>query len=159
MEICVKEDVWLREKFEQHTRWIVTLSNGLVVYDDSGRPGKSENAWFRLYDYCAANAAFVVSMRLQFRSHIEGVGENSDGFYLGRGLYGGLGGFKCTIIAGTLNDGSLKVSKWQIPELIKVPFIDDQLEQVRSTEKVGKHLICKKNTLLPPQTNLVPQHS
>ncbi len=49
--VSVYEDDYIRERYEQATRWVVKLSNGETVYDDMYRYGESDNSWIRLGKY------------------------------------------------------------------------------------------------------------
>lgn len=142
--ISTYQDDWLKETFEHQTRWIVELSDGTEVIQDDGRPSEAEPAWLRLGEYCRDNNLFIKSMRLQFRSHIEHIGSDADGFFFSKSIGGGFGGKNFhAYLTGTLRDGILKVVKWSVPELLRVPFIDDRMEQTRSIEEAGVCLIQK----------------
>lgn len=144
--ICTKIDGWLEDVYLSKARWEVVLSNGLTVYQDDDRPGlKPASAWERLYDYCRENDVYVQSMIIRFRSHVEPIGSNADGFFFSKCVTAGFSSSMDSFLTGTLVNGILTVSKWSIPALTKSLFIDDSKEQVRNPDECGIHLIRKNN--------------
>jgi hypothetical protein len=66
--VCTEKDEFIAEK----VHWLVTLSNGHVVYQDDGRPGLEEpRAWFRLKKYVEANNLAITEFKIQFFTHVE----------------------------------------------------------------------------------------
>lgn len=136
-------------------RWIVTLNDGTKAYqDDAGqgelRQGTNLSSWERLQNYCKKNSNYIVAMQLQFRSHIENIPSNAEGYFFRRSILGGIGGEKTKkrspdvffYLAGVLKDGKVYVQKWRIPELI----LNTEVEDVRDPndyEMCGKSLIRK----------------
>lgn len=144
--ICTEIDDWLEDILLHNACWIVELSNGLTVIQDDGRPGqKIRSAWERLGIYCRANCVDILNMRLKFRSHVEHIGDNAQGFFFCYSVYGGFSKSYNAYLTGTLNEGILRVSKWQVPELVRVEFIDEQMEQIRNPEEAGICLIRNCN--------------
>src|SRR5688572_26252240 len=92
--LSFSEDSWLQDRYESHTRWIATLSNGQIVYEDDDRPGISpRSAWIRLCAYCKENNLHVVNITLQFRSHREtAYSGDGDGVFFCKGIIGHWGG-------------------------------------------------------------------
>lgn len=87
MGICIKEDDFLEDK----SYWIATLSNGVVVYGDDGRPGETvSSAWLRLTQYLVDNCLTIVKFGIKFRDHYEELPSNKDGYYFSHGVLGGL---------------------------------------------------------------------
>lgn len=144
MPVCKTVDDFIRDKL----RWVVELSNGETVYEDDDRPGEDPpSAWVRLRAYCHDNRLHVVGMRLQFRTHIVGVGPDEgipDGFYFVKSAYGimGVDGRQenyGAYIAGYLKDGKIFVTRWKTPEL-------EQLgHEVREHQADSLSLIEKKH--------------
>lgn len=143
--ISTSKDDWLNDQFERFARWIVELSNGETAFQDDRRPGLAEpSGWKRLKEYCYQNNLFIKSMRLQFRSHVEHVDSEADGFFFCKSITSGLGaGITNSYLTGTVRDAILTVRKWQVPELIRRPFLDDSMEQIRDIEKSKDCLILK----------------
>ncbi len=140
----------------QHTltRWIVTLDDGIIAYqDDSGlgefKPGSNMSSWERLQNYCKNNNNYIVAMKLQFRSHTEYLPSNAEGYFFRRSILGGLGlrdGKQAPdvfyFLAGVLKDGKVVVERWRTPELI----LETELKDIRDPsnyENCGKSLIRK----------------
>jgi len=143
--ISFEQDGWLRDTNEQDTRWYATLSDGTEAIQDDERPGlKITSAWERLGIYCKEKGLWITSMKIQFRSHIEHVGSDVDGFFFCKSIIGGISAKNANCyLTGTLSDGILKVEQWKIPELVKTPFLDDQQVQKRDPETAGICLIRK----------------
>jgi len=148
--ICTQEDSYIRDRFESQPRWIVTLNDGRKVYQDDDRPGLEPSAWLRLQQYIYENAVqtvcyrfnsvFITGMYLQFRSHIEHLPSNMDGYFFCKGMTA----FMAGPTVGTYNTGYLSgdkviVTKWRIPELISIG------DDIRDVEKCQKFLILSKN--------------
>ena len=68
--VCFDEnDSQVLERFEWYPRWVATLCDNRVVYDDSNRFGPSDNAWLRLSRFCRENNLWLNSLTLQFRQN------------------------------------------------------------------------------------------
>lgn len=144
MYVSREVDSWLEDYMLSNPCWIVKLSNGETVIQDDDRPNvKPRSAWERLGYYCGMNGLYIDEMNLRFRSHIEHVGKDADGFFFCLGVFGGLQKSFNSYLTGTLQDGILEVVKWQVPELIKVPFIDEKMVQRRNPDEAGICLIRK----------------
>ncbi len=142
-------DDWLDDQMLSNTCWIVELSNGETIIQDDDRPGaEPRSAWERLGYYCAMDNLYIVNMRLKFRSHTEHVGRDADGFFFCRGIFGGIQKTFNSYLTGTLSEGILEVVKWQVPELIQVPFIDDKVKQRRNPNEAGPCLIRRPNVFI-----------
>lgn len=141
-QVTFEQDEYVRERFERTTRWVATLSNGCFVYEDDNRPGLLPNSWLRLKNYLEENQHLkIVGLYLQFRSHIERVPDNADGYYLskGAGVYFG-GSISPTIqymITGTLSNDIVHCTWWQCPEL----QIEKHTQKTIDEEIVQKCLI------------------
>lgn len=139
-------DEWLDDRMLGNTCWIVELSNGETIIQDDDRPGvKPNSAWERLGYYCSMNGLYIKNMKLKFRSHTEWIDSDADGFFFCRGVFGSFQKCHQSYLTGTLKDGILEVVKWQVPELIQVPFIDDSMIQRRNPDEAGPCLIRKPN--------------
>lgn len=138
--VSKEEDSWLRDRFENETRWIVKLSNGESVIQDDYRPNvKPESAWLRLIKYCELQQIYIVGMYLQFRSHIENMPSNQNGYYFCRSILGSPFDKNIHMYnVGVVNSDSVHVTKWRVPELI--PFGDE----IRTIEECKEFIIWKQ---------------
>ena len=149
---CVAKKIDSKMRQQDLTRWIVTLDDDTIVYqDDAGegelRPGSDLSAWERLQNYCSKNNNYVVSMKLQFRSHIEYMPSNAEGYFFRRSILGGLGKPNSDrppdvffYLVGILKDGMVNIQKWRVPELL----LDTEVEDIRDPsdyDMCGKSLI------------------
>lgn len=121
MFVTKQEDDYIIGRFEQHTRWIANLTNGERIYQDDGRPEvEPESAWLRLKEYVHTNKLAIRDLIIQFRSHIVQVNkEPVDGFFFRNKILGSFGNPECTnfFVVGTLKDGIVSVTSYQIPEI------------------------------------------
>jgi hypothetical protein len=77
-------------------------------------------------------------MYLQFRSHIEHVPPNRDGYFFARGIRGYYSGENLHFfLSGYVEDGILYVTKWQAPELLH------QGTSIRDIDKYQTNIIMK----------------
>ena len=120
-EVCKEWDEYLSGYAANRPIWIVKLSNNETVYQDDGRPGvKTPSAWLRLKSYCEKHNLRITEMHIHYRSHIEHIGSDFDGYYFCKGA----GGFLfsditvSSFVIGTLSGDVLNVSHWKLPELI-----------------------------------------
>lgn len=115
-ELCTVEDEFIFEKL----RWVVSLSNDTVVYQDDGRPGcNPSSAWLRLKRWIESHDLDIVRMKFQFRSHIVSLPSPADGYYFSKGVYvtnvtGLSRGF---YVGGVLVNDCINVQLWSVPEL------------------------------------------
>lgn len=145
-------DDWLEDEYLHRARWEAWLSDGTHVFMDDYRPGvEPHSAWERLGVHCKENGLYIVDMIIRFRSHVESMGQNKDGYFFCKGVTASLGKSLETFLTGTLDDGILVVQKWLVPSLTREKFLDDTDEQVRSVDDAGLCLIrkpeCLRNTL------------
>lgn len=119
--VSKEEDQWLQDRFENECRWIAILANGERIIQDDYRPGVTpESAWLRLKRYCLIEKTYIVNMYLQFRSHIEHVPANQNGYYFCRAVLGSPFDKNIHMYnVGTTNGGDVHVVKWRTPELIQ----------------------------------------
>lgn len=116
--VCTIDDEYVRDRM----RWVVTLSNGQIVYEDDNRPGLEESsAWKRLKTYCNSHNLYIVEMWLQFRSNrvlIEP--KNAAGYYLIKAAIGIWGDTEThhVYVAGALVNGKIQTNRWKVPELV-----------------------------------------
>lgn len=108
------------DKHEDDVRWIVTLSNNFVVFEDKQ---SKENSWLNLKKFCETNQIFIKDLRLEFRSHTEYIEPNCAGYFFCYGIQARVGDTKSyhQYVIGTLkniNDEYLEITKWIVPELI-----------------------------------------
>lgn len=119
--ICTTLDDFVLEKDVAY--WTAELNNGLIVYQDDGRPGYEEqSAWLRLKKYCETHNLFVRKMRITFRSHTELCGESDTGFFFSLGIFA-----NCLVqrqqqrfICGPIKDGAIHITIWAVPEILSV---------------------------------------
>ena len=136
-ELCFEYDEWLKQK--DKTLWIAETDQG-TVYQDDGRPGTNKPAWERLI----LSGLKIKSMRIQFRSHVEHVGEDKDGYYFINSIFYGFGMKKPNnyYICGYLENGIVKCKKWKVPELIIEEEFDRSIEDCGITES-GLNLLIR----------------
>lgn len=139
--ICTQNDDYVKNFRECNASWIVTLSSGLVIYQDDGRPGTNESAWERLYQHCQDTGDYITEMSFGFRSNKKRLPSNAEGYFFCKGVMGCFGNSKTIqhFIVGTLNNDRLIVTKWKVPEML------DQEVEERNPNEAGICLI-KKNT-------------
>jgi hypothetical protein len=121
MGVCCCEDEFVQEQYFYAPRWVAELSDGRRVYMDDYRPCETQHsAWIRLKDLVAQEGVRVVSLYIQFRSHVESpLPRNQDGYFFAKGLMSGINGSQYgSFVIGYLQGESLKVQRWQVPELI-----------------------------------------
>lgn len=143
--LCFVEDEFTQNRYEGHSRWIVTLNSGLSVYQDDDRPGvEPRSAWERLGIYCKESGDFPVGMRVQFRSHVEHLPDNAAGYYFVNSVLGSLHNpetyhfFIVGTLTGTREDGVITVREYKVPELIDIST------ETRNPKDAGICLICKE---------------
>lgn len=125
MGICTKPDEYVND-----LRWIAMLSNGETVFQDDDRPGEIPcSAWSRLKAYCHDNRCGIVSMKLEFRSHVEEIPSNSDAYFFCRmaaAILCGDGQTFAHFVVGTYNAEKdvFELKSWKVPELIVVSEFD-----------------------------------
>lgn len=130
------EDDFLVERWENYTRWVVKLSNKQCVFQDDGRPGVyPESAWLRLKDYCSENDLWIVSMFLQFRSHVEHLPNNAAGYFFKKGVRGGGFDTKELFLTGIQYGSEVEITKWYVPELLV------SSKEIRLAHECEKYLI------------------
>lgn len=117
--LCTEECDFLEDK----TIWVVSLSNGIIAYQDDNRSGKDPVAWRRLSNYCKSENVDISGMYLKFRSHVIQMldGDDVEGYYF---CYGAHKEFDETItrshyVSGICQNGKLKYEWYTTPELIK----------------------------------------
>lgn len=118
--ICTQEDDFTQWYAEGNVRWIVSLNNGQVVFQDEGRPGLENSAWLRLKNYCESNNLYITGMSIGFRSNRYNLESNADGYYFAKGARGMWGAPKTIqlVFVGVLIGEKLRVSCWKCPEMI-----------------------------------------
>lgn len=132
--LSFEEDDYIRDLQDRgQTIWIAELSNGKTVYYDDNRPGNLiHSAWIRLRYYLKENNLSISSLRLKFRSNQKLVGQNAEGYFFCKQLFGGFGkkgkGFYLT---GTVNQGILTVEQWAVPEL---EWSNKEIREITDTE-------------------------
>jgi len=130
--VCTGWDEYLSSYSIDNTIWFVKLSNGETVYQDDGRPDVEPNsAWLRLKEYCAEKNLRIEQMYLQYRSHVEPIGEGYDGYYFCKGASGLLFSEETlhSFVVGTLSGDTLSVKCFKTPELTVI--------QTETRDKLG----------------------
>lgn len=148
---CIDEEMQKQDL----TRWIVTLDDSTVVYqDDVGqgdlRPGTDLTSWERLINYCKNNNNYIVGMQLKFRSHMENMPSNAEGYFFRRTILGGIGVMRTFrvipdtffYLVGTLKDGQVTIQKWRVPELV-LNTEEEDIRDPHNFDHCGKSLIRK----------------
>ena len=80
--VCTTLDEFIADK----CIWEVTLSSGLVVYQDDDRPCIAPtSAWRRLKQYTNENGGFITRMCLRFGTHIVEMPSNKYVYYYSKG--------------------------------------------------------------------------
>lgn len=139
--LCFQADGYVLDRWH----WFVTLNNGEIVFQDDYRPGLAEPmAWRRLRNYCRLRNLSITSMKLRFRSHLETpVPDNQKGYFFAHNAMSlvGLNGNWRDGVTATLDfclvgyidrvDGQLRVQRLKVPELLRSPFLEGHLEEVR----------------------------
>jgi hypothetical protein len=118
--VCKEWDKYLFSYAADNPIWFVKLSNGETIYQDDGRPDtEPASAWLRLKKYCADRNLHIKEMCVQYRSHIEHIPQNCDGYYFCKGASGFLFSEETmhSFVVGTLSGNSLSVRHWKVPEL------------------------------------------
>lgn len=138
--ICTHEDNFVLDKFEQETRWVADLSNGVRVYQDDNRSGPEDKAWLRLAKHCEDNNLYIDRLHLQFRSHVETI-EKADAysFTKGLGVYVGNPTWYFYIIGRVKGDKIYKIW-YRVPELIVDEIREEELQDMVNSE-LGKCII------------------
>jgi len=144
MTVCKTLDKYVNQYGDNNPVWIAMLSNGETIYQDDDRPNvEPQSAWLRLKSYCEDNDLHIVNMKIKNRSHMLEVGNECDGFFFckvaGSYMFGTETHHAFSI--GTLENGRLRVRKWNLPSLEPDRFED------RDPHEVGEMLIYKKGAL------------
>jgi hypothetical protein len=138
--ITTQWDAYLQERYENKSRWQVSLSNGMVVYQDDERNG--ESSWKLLRRYLLDNEdVYIIGMFVGFRDNIIQLPDNADGYFFRNALLSCINEWeKHSFIVGTLVDDShISVSKYELPEMT---FLGTELRHI---DDAGESLIlCKK---------------
>lgn len=141
--VCKVDDDFVRDKM----RWVVTLNNKEIIYEDDDRPGQIESSsWKRLKAYCENNQLYIIEMWLQFRSNrvlIEP--KNADGYYLIKSAFGVWGDTDTfhAYIAGAIVDGQILTHHWKVPELVVLE------KEIREVDKSSPSLIFRQKLTNP----------
>lgn len=132
------QDEIISNGIEGHTRWIAKLDNGLEIFQDDFRQYDFEDdrrysTWSRLRDFCYKEDLSIVNLRLQFRTNVQNLPTNSEGYYFCKSILGVFGTIENLhfFVAGYVMNDVLRVSKWQIPELI---CIENQIREIRKDD-------------------------
>lgn len=121
--ICKGPDEFLDP--EQAVVWIATVTDGIdtsEVWQDDGRPGLERSAWIRLQQYVKEHNLRVIGLRLQFRSHVEPLPSNADGYYFSNIFVGGMGGSMEGYRVGYLHNNKWHLLTFQKPELVQKEY-------------------------------------
>lgn len=119
--ICTEVDNWLQERMMGSTVWVVKLNDETIVYQDDDRNYPGDSAWLRLKQYCEQNQKYIISMYLKFRSHVEHLPDNKEGYSFIKSLRGFYSSelqyhfYNCGYLH---DDGSFIFEKWKVPELL-----------------------------------------
>lgn len=125
----------LQERYENKSRWQVTLSDGRTVYQvqDGGED------WKELRNYLLENSSiYIVKMFVGFRDNCCPLPDNAEGYFLRLGLLATYGWEKHSFIVGILKDGVLELEKYETPEMT---FLG---KETRSIDGAGESLITNR---------------
>jgi hypothetical protein len=108
------------EDYRGRPMWVVTLDNGLTVYQSDENPNlEVKNSWLGLKKYVEENGLYIKDMILRFRDHAEVVGSNADGYFFIHSILGNIVGYCQNFYkAGTLQNNLIVGKEWIIPELM-----------------------------------------
>lgn len=113
-------DDYLLDEYDRKPCFEVDLSNGVTIYSDDSRPGLEEpSTWIRLSNYIRESGVDIVGYRVRFRSNVQHIAYNADGYYFAHAVLGSFGSSETVeyYTAGYLKDGILKVKRFQKPAL------------------------------------------
>lgn len=113
-------DDYLLDHYDSNACFEVDLSNGFTIYSDDNRPGRTEpSCWIRLANYIKESQVDIIGYRVRFRSNVQHIAYNADGYYFAHAVLGSFGSSECIeyYSAGYLKDGILKVKRFQKPAL------------------------------------------
>lgn len=104
--------------------WVVTLSNGVVVYQSDDNPEFAiKNSWLGLKKHVENHNLYIKDMVLRFRDHVEVIGSGAPAYYFVHMVLANIVGWVQTFYKiGTLReDGKIHGETWIIPELMTAP--------------------------------------
>ena len=113
-------DEYMFDKRDRSATFEVDLSDGRTVYSDDDRPGlEIPSTWVRLRRYLYSTQLSITGYRLRFRSNVIHIGYNVDGYYFSKALLYSFGSEQSYnfIVAGTLNNNKLLISRYSNPSL------------------------------------------
>lgn len=131
--------------FTPDLHWWTQLSNGEKVFYD--HRDDCEPAWLRLKKYVELNKLNIEKIVLQFRSHIEELPANADGYFHVMGIGANLAldeqgswGGACEELwkFGILNGDNVHIKWWRVPELLVIN------EVVKNVSDCESHLIRRQ---------------
>lgn len=133
--ITTQLDSDLIERYENKPRWEVTLSDGRTVYQDDERQG--EASWKRLRLYLLDNPHLSISkMFIGVRDNTFSLPDNAEGYFFRNSILSCWGQWeKHSFVVGTLQGSTIKVFKYELPELVLLG------EEERSIEDAAESLI------------------
>ena len=118
--VCRSYDSYLEDR--DKTVWIITLSDGSVVFQDDERYGPEDRAWNRLKTYVREASLRVQSVKLKFRSHTETVFDDlskAEGVFFSNAIGCWIGQKPINYyIMGYIENSVLYTQKCRVPELI-----------------------------------------
>jgi hypothetical protein len=120
--ICTTIDDYIMWYHETFASWVVTLNNGITVFQDDDRPGEyPASAWQRLRNYCELNQLHITDMEIKFRSNKHRIDGGMDGYFFSKGVRGTPFMPKTIqlFFVGTIHNSILNVSCWRVPEMLK----------------------------------------
>lgn len=160
-DLCTIEDDFLDEK----TIWIATLTNGLTIYQDDGRPNINEySAWKRLGYYLKNNPrVWIKNFSLRFRSHLIEL-PSSDGYYFAHGIRALLGkthihNAECFVI-GILDSANttVKLIWFSTPSLEPIQREERPVNEVKEPYFIRKQCLNSEQPNQPSCLNTVVQN-
>jgi hypothetical protein len=115
MDPEIKQSILDRDK----TIWIATLESGEEVWQriDLEQDTEGYSSWLELRQ----TKLKIIGLKIKFRSHIEELPSNAQGYYFRRGIIATMpGGDEANCyVTGYIENGILHKIWWRIPEIIE----------------------------------------
>ena len=142
-QLCTnKHDPFIDDK----TIWIVTLDNGVKIYQDDGRRGVViHSAWIRLGNYIRESNRQIVNLDLKFGTHTVPVFGSKNAYYFSKGAGGTMGVKETTYfyILGSVQDFTQETFQCQyyiVPALEIIRTINKETNQATSPQLIRNNV-------------------
>lgn len=106
------------EYMEGNSYWGVELNNGEIFYKYD--INSSYSSWERLKEYCSEYSLYIVKMWIRFRSNSVALPSDKMGYFFVNSSMSGCGMSRTLnyFIVGYIEEGVVKVEKFQVPEML-----------------------------------------